>query len=94
MCKISHKLNTDTFQIIDPILACVTSYEELINRFPSVGECEVAQGKVPSSTSNMTNTVTHMGDKWHVRRAMDFLHTFWEDLHTGSLDWNMLNSQV
>lgn len=29
MCKISHKLNTDTFQIIDPILACVTSYEEL-----------------------------------------------------------------
>lgn len=36
MCKISHKLNTDTFQIIDPILACVTSYEELINGFLSV----------------------------------------------------------
>lgn len=47
MCKISHKLNTDTFQIIDPILACVTSYDQL--RLISFSqESDVAQGKVPS----------------------------------------------
>lgn len=59
MCKMSHKLNTDTFQSIDPILACVTSYEEL-KLISFRQECEVTQGKVPSITSNMTNIITHM----------------------------------
>lgn len=62
MCKISHKLNTDTFQITDPILACVTSYEEL-KLISFSQEREVAQEKVPSFTSNMTN-ITHMGTGW------------------------------
>lgn len=49
---------------------------------------------MPSFTSNMTNIITHEGEKRHGRTAVDFLNTSWKDLHTGSLDWNMLISDV
>lgn len=45
-----HKLNRDTFQNIDPILAHVTSYRELINGFPAVRSVRWFREKVPSFT--------------------------------------------